>query len=52
MPARLVDLGQLPPGTHKLTIEIPTAQPYADTAQNFFNVAAHIVGNRQVGKMP
>lgn len=52
VPARLVDLGQLPPGTHKLTIEIPTAQPYADTAQNFFNVAAHIVGNRQVGKMP
>jgi hypothetical protein len=27
-------------------VHIPTAQPYADTAQNFFNVTAHLIGRR------
>lgn len=43
---REVDLGYLAAGPHQLTVHIPTAQPYADTAQNFFNVTAHLIGRR------
>lgn len=44
VPARRIPLGTLAAGSHQLTVHIPEAQAYSDTAQNFFNVAAWVTG--------
>jgi hypothetical protein len=42
VPALEFKLGNLQAGQHEFTIDIPTAQPYTDSAMNFWNVAAYL----------
>ena len=46
VPPVRVPLGNLDAGSHKLSIDVPTAQPFTESEMNFWNVAAYLTYER------